>query len=321
MLSKLIQASCLALGLSLAASAVHAQAGQPVRVVVPFNPGGGSDLFGRLVAPALGKAMQETAIVENRAGAGGIIGAEAVVRSKPEQRMLLVSDSAIYTIVPALYPNLSFKREELVPVANLALFGNVLVVPAASPFKTLEDLLKAAREQPGKLSIGSSGAGGITHLSAEKLMEAAKIKLVHVPYKGSGPAISDLAGGHVDMIFTGLPSVMELLRSGRLRALAIATPERSPYAKEIPTVAESGVPGFVSMISQGLFAPPGTSAETVQKLNAAVVDFMQQPDTQETLRKMMVEPVKQSPAEYKQWLDAEAIEWAALIKRANVKVE
>ncbi|MEI2417492.1 tripartite tricarboxylate transporter substrate binding protein [Orrella sp. JC864] len=320
MFKALLRASCLALGLSVASAAVFAQAG-PVRLIVPYNPGGGSDLFGRLVSPGLGKALNETVIVENRAGAGGIIGTEAVVRSTPESKMLLVSDSAVYTIIPSLYPSLSYSRKDLVPVANLATFGNVLVVPAGSPFKTFQDLLDAARKSPGSLTIGSSGTGGITHLAAEKLMEQAKIKLVHVPYKGSGPAISDTVGGHLDMVFTGLPSVLELLKAGKLRALAIATPERSPYASDVPTISEAGVPGFAAMISQGLFAPAGTPPETVQKLNQAIQDFMREPDTQETLRKMMVEPVYQSAAQYQQWLDGEAQEWAALIKRANVKVE
>ncbi|WAI85586.1 MULTISPECIES: Bug family tripartite tricarboxylate transporter substrate binding protein [Achromobacter] len=317
----LLRATCVALGLSIAPAAALAQEGQPIQLIVPYNPGGGSDLFARLVAPGLGKALNQTVIVENRAGAGGIIGTEAVVRSTPPNKMLLVSDSAVYSIIPSLYTPLSYSRKDLIPVANLATFGNVLVVPANSRFKTFQDLLETARKSPGKLSIGSSGTGGITHLAAERLMEQAKIKLVHVPYKGSGPAITDTAGGHIDMVFTGLPSVLELLRSGKLRALAIATDKRSPYAPEIPTISESGVPGFSALISQGLFAPVNTPPETVQKLNQAVQDFMNQPDTKETLRKMMVEPVYQSSAEYKTWLDKESSEWAALIKRADIKVQ
>ncbi|MFC4278094.1 Bug family tripartite tricarboxylate transporter substrate binding protein [Achromobacter aloeverae] len=326
--ARLLRAPCLALGLgtltALAALAVptaQAQVGNPLRIVVPFNPGGGSDLFARLVAPGLGKALNENAIVENRAGAGGIIGTETVIRSRPEDRMLLVADSAVYTIVPALYPNLQYKRADLVPVANLAMFGNVLVVGANSRFKTFQDVLAAARKAPGTLTIGSAGTGSITHLTAEKLMEDAKIKLVHVPYKGSGPAITDTAGGHLDMVFTGLPSVLELLHAGKLRALAIATPERSPDAPDVPTISESGVPGFTSMISQGLFAPPNTPPKTVAAMNAAVVAFMRQPDTQATLRKMMVAPVDQSADAYKQWLDKESTDWAALIKAAKVHVE
>ena len=320
MLKIRIRTACLALGLSLAVlPSTHASA--PVRIVVPYNPGGGSDLFGRLFAPGLGKALKETVIVENRSGAGGIIGTETVARSTPDQKMLLVSDSAVYTIVPSLYQSLNYGVKDLTPVANLATFGNVLVVPTNSRFKTFSEVLDAARKSPGSLTIGSSGTGGITHLAAEKLMKEAGIKLMHVPYKGSGPAITDTVGGHLDMVFTGLPSVLELLRSGKLRALAIATPQRSPYAPDIPTISESGVPGFTAMISQGLFAPANATPQTIKQLNQAVQDFMRQPTTQETLRKMMVEPVYQSADEYKQWLDKEAGDWSALIKQSNVKVE
>jgi len=318
MLKTLLRSACVAFGLSIAAIG---QAAPPAQLIVPYNPGGGSDLFGRLVAPSLGKALGQTMIVENRAGAGGIIGTEDVVKSTPQQTMLLVSDSAVYTIIPSLYPSLHYSRKDLIPVANLATFGNVLVVPANSPFKTFQDMLAAARKSPGTLTIGSNGVGGITHLAAEKLMEQAKIKLVHVPYKGSGPAISDTVGGHINMVFTGLPSVLTLLKAGKLRALAIATPKRSPYAPEIPTVSESGVPGFSAMISQGLFAPASMPPDTVRKLNQAVQAFMRQPATQKTMSKLMVEPVYQSAADYKQWLDGQAAEWGALIKRAHVKVE
>lgn len=321
MFKALLCATSIVVGLSVAPTTAIGQSGQPVQLIVPYNPGGGSDLFGRMVAPSLGQALKQTVIVENRAGAGGIIGTEAVVKSTPPNSMLLVSDSAVYSIIPSLYPTLPYARKDLIPVANLATFGNVLVVPANSRFKTFQDVLETAHKTPSTITIGSSGTGGITHLAAEKLMEQAKIKLVHVPYKGSGPAISDTVGGHIDMVFTGLPSVLELLKAGKLRALAIATPSRSPYAPDIPTVSESGVPGFSALISQGLFAPANTPVETVKTLNQAVQDFMREPATMETLRKMMVEPVYQSADEYKQWLDSESNEWAALIKRANIKVE
>ena len=320
MFRKVLGTGCLVLGLGMGLAPAYSQ-NNPMRIVVPFNPGGGSDLFARLISPGLGKSLNETVIVENRAGAGGIIGTDAVAKSTPEQKMLLVSDSAAYTIIPSLYPNLPYKRSDLIPVANIAKFGNVLVVPANSRFKTFADMLAEARRSPGTITIGSAGTGSITHLSAEKLMAAAQIKLLHVPYKGSGPAIADTAGGHLDMVFTGLPSVLELLKSGRLRALAIATPERVLDAPEIPTISESGVKGFVSMISQGLFAPAGTPAQSVTKLNEAVVALLKLADIQDSLKKMTVQAVYETPSQYKAWLDKEAADWAALIKSANVRVE
>ena len=316
-----IRAAVAVVALVLPMSAAQAQAAAPMRLIVPFNPGGGSDLFGRLISQGLGEAMKETVIVENRAGAGGIIGTDAVAKSIPDQKLFLVADSALYTIMPALQPKLSYKREDLAPVANLAAFGNVLVVGANSPYKTFQDILAAARAKPGTLTIGSSGTGGITHLTAEKLMAAADIKLLHVPYKGSGPATTDAAGGHVDMVFTGLPSVLELLRAGKLRALALAMAQRVSDAPDIPTISESGVPGFESMISQGLFAPAGTPAETVKRMNKAVTDLMRTPTMQESLRKMTVQPVYDTAEEYKAWLDKEAATWSALIKQANVKID
>ena len=319
MLRKLLRVA--ALGLVLAGAATSAYGAAPLQVVVPFDPGGGSDLFARLVAPGMGKALNESVIVENRAGAGGIIGADLVAKSKPVSNMVLVSDSSIYTIAPSLYKALPFKPRALVPVANLGMFGNVLVVAGNSPYKSLGDMLAAARANPGKLTIASSGNGSITHLTAEKLMEAAHIKLIHVPYKGTGPAITDTVGGHVDMVFTGLPAVAALLGSGQLRALAIATPGRSSFAPEIPTFNEAGVPGFTSMISQGLFAPANTPADRIKAINAAVVGYLNDPGMKATLQKQLVEPVSQSAQEYKQWLDKEAETWGALIKKENITVD
>lgn len=317
MLRKLLRTA--ALGLAAAGIATSA-CGAPLQVVVPFDPGGGSDLFARLVAPGISKALNESVIVENRSGAGGIIGADLVAKSRPANNMVLVSDSSIYTIAPSLYKSLPFKRKDLVPVANLGMFGNLLVVAGNSPYKTLGDMLAAARAHPGKLTIASSGNGSITHLTAEKLMEAAHIKLIHVPYKGTGPAITDTMGGHVDMVFTGLPAVAGLLSSGQLRALAIATPERSAFAPDIPTFNEAGVPGFTSLISQGLFAPATTPVDRIKAINAAVVNYLNSPSMKDTLRKQMVEPVSQSPEEYKQWLDKQAQTWGVLIKKENITV-
>lgn len=317
MLRTLLRAATL--GLILAGASASAYSA-PLQVIVPFDPGGGSDLFARLVAPGMGKTLNESVIVENRSGAGGVIGADLVVKSKPANNMVLVSDSSIYTIAPSLYKTLPFKRNDLVPVANLGIFGNVLVVAGNSPYKTLGDMLAAARANPGKLTIASSGNGSITHLTAEKLMEAAHIKLIHVPYKGTGPAITDTVGGHVDKVFTGLPAVSALLGSGQLRALAIATPNRSSFSPDIPTFNEAGVSGFTSMISQGLFAPTNTPADKIKAINSAVVGYLNDPGMKDTLKKQRVEPVSQSPQEYRQWLEKEAETWGALIRKENITV-
>ena len=298
-----------------------AQTAQPVRIIVPFPPGGGSDLFARLVAPGLSELLKQTVIVENKPGAGGSIGADMVAKSPPDGRTLLVSDSAAYSISPSLYPKLPYAAKDLMPVVDVARFANVLLVPANSPYSTFDELLKAARKNPGKLSIASAGNGSSPHLTAEKFQREAGLSLIHVAYKGSGPAISDTIGGQVDMVFSGLPSVTELLKSGRLRAIAIASAQRSPFAAEVPTMSEAGVPGFESLISQGLFAPAGTPAATVGRLNAAINQVMNSKELATRLQQLRVEPSSLSAAEYENWLVGQSQSWSKLIKEAGVVVD
>jgi len=306
---------------SLLGLAALAQNTPPIRIVVPFNPGGGSDLFARLIAPGLSQSLKRPVIVENRAGAGGIIGADYVAKSAPDGNTLLLSDSAAYTISPALYPALPYAAKDLAPVAEAGRFANVLLVPAASPYRTLQEVLAAARKEPGKLTIASSGNGASPHLTAEKLQRDAGIRLVHVPYKGSGPALADLLAGHVDMIFSGLPAVSEYVKAGKLRAVAIASLQRSSFAPEVPTFAESGVPGFESLISQGLFAPAAVPPALVAQVNAAVIEVLNGKDMAPRLLQLKVEPHQDSAAQYKAWLDQQAQTWTRLIREAAIKVE
>lgn len=310
-----------AFGALLISAGVMAQSTNPIRLIVPFSPGGGSDIFARLVAPGLADILKQAVIVENKPGAGGAIGADLVAKSPPDGRTLLVSDSAAYSISPSLYPNLPYAAKDLVPVADVARFGNVLLVSGSSPYQTLEDILNAARRQPGKLSIASAGNGTSPHLTAEKLQRDAGIKLTHVPYKGSGPAIADTVGGQVDMVFSGLPSVTEFLKSGRLRAIGIASAQRSPFAPNVPTLSEAGVPGFESVISQGLFAPAGTPEATLVRINAAINQVMNGKELAPRLQQLSVVPRVYSSAEYKSWLDGQAGAWAKLIKDASIKIE
>lgn len=310
-----------AFGALLISAGVMAQSTNPIRLIVPFSPGGGSDIFARLVAPGLADILKQTVIVENKPGAGGVIGADLVAKSTPDGRTLLVSDSAAYSISPSLYPNLPYAAKDLVPVADVARFANVLLVSGSSPYQTLDDVLNAARKQPGKLSIASAGNGTSPHLTAEKFQRDAGIKLIHVPYKGSGPAIADTIGGQVDMVFSGLPSVTEFLKSGRLRAIAIASAQRSPFAPDVPTLAEAGIAGFESLISQGLFAPAGTPEATVDRINAAINQVMNGKELAPRLQQLRVEPQGYSSAEYKAWLGGQAAAWAKLIKDASIKIE
>ena len=300
-------ASKLGFAMLLFASAVaaSAQSGRPlVRLVVPFNPGGGSDLFARVIAPGLSEALNQTVIVDNRAGAGGVIGADHVAKSAPDGRTFLVSDSAAYTVSPSLYPALPYAAKDLIPVVDLARFANVLIVPANSRFNSLGDVLKAARDDPGKLTIASAGHGSSPHLTAEKFQAEAKIKLIHVPYKGSGPALADIISGHVDMVFSGLPSISEYLKSGTVKALATASLERSPFAPEVPTMSEAGLPD-----------------EIVVKLNTTVNQIMGAKEMAVRAQQLKIEPRAYSSAEYKAWLTDQTVAWAKLIKDVGIKLE
>ena len=280
-----------------------------------------SDLFARLVAPGLSESLKQSVIVENKPGAGGSIGADLVAKSPPDGRTLLVSDSAAWSVSPSLYPNLPYQAKDLLPVADVARFANVLLVSGQSPYRSLADVLEAARREPGKLTIASAGNGSSPHLTAEKFQREAGIRLTHVAYKGSGPAITDTIGGQVDMVFSGLPSVTEYLNSGRLRAIAIASAKRSPFVPDVPTLAESGVPGFESLISQGLFAPAGTPESMVVRLNAAIGQVMTSKEMAPRLQQLRVEAQAQSSAEYQDWLRGQAVTWSRLIKEASIRVE
>ena len=305
----------------LCAFSVHAQNNSSIRLIVPFNPGGGSDLFARIIAPGLSEALKQTVIVENRAGAGGIIGADYVAKSTPDGQTLLVSDSAAYSISPSLYPALPYAAKDLIPITEVARFANVLVVVGDSALNTIGDVIRIARQDPNKLTIASAGNGSSPHLTAEKFQRDANMKLTHVPYKGSGPAIADTLGRQVDMVFTGLPSVIEYLKSGRLKAIGIASLERSPYATDVPTMSEAGVAGFQSFISQGLFAPKGTPAEVILKLNQATNNFMNSKGLAERLQQLKVVPSAFTTAQYGAWLEEQTAIWGKLIKDASIKLE
>lgn len=310
-----------ALLLAFCSLSVMGQTPPTVRLIVPFPPGGGSDLFARLIAPGLDESLQKSVIVENRAGAGGVMGANFVAKSLPDGNTFLLADSSVYAVSPSLYRALPYAAKDLVPVVDVGRFANMLVVPGDSPFNKLEDVIKAAQSQPGKLTIGSAGLGSSPHLTAEKFQQESGIKLVHVPYKGSGPAISAAMAAQVDMVFTGLPSVVQYLKAGKLKAIAIASIERSPFAPDVPTMNESGVPGFESLISQGIFAPQGTSTEVIAKVNRAVNDYMNGPKMAQRLQDMTVTPTRFTAQQYLDWLTQQSVAWSELIRKANVQVE
>ncbi|MEI6723624.1 MAG: tripartite tricarboxylate transporter substrate binding protein [Betaproteobacteria bacterium] len=292
-----------------------------LRIVVPFGPGGGSDIFARLIGPKLSESLRQPVVVENRPGAGGTLGADLVAKAPPDGNTLLLSDSGAYTISPSLYPNLPYAPKDLAPVINLALFGNVLVAPIRLQAGNVVELVALDKASPGRLSIASSGNGTSPHLTAELFKMATGLKLVHVPYKGSGPAIADVTGGQVDLVFTGYASVASLIKGGKVKALAVTTPARIAELPGTPTVAESGYPGFESYISQGVFAPAGTPREVVSRLNREIASALRHPEVAERMRQLSLEPHDNTPEQFGAWLSRQSELWARVIREAKVKVD
>jgi len=289
-----------------------------LKIVVPFGPGGGSDFLARLIAPKLGEALKETVVIDNRPGAGGTVGADFVAKSAPDGQTLLLSDSGAYSISPALYPKLSYTTKDLAPVINLAIFGNVLVANSKLPANNMVELLALEKSQPGKLSYGSSGNGASPHLTAELFKTATGIRMTHVPYKGSGPAINDLVSGHIDVMFTGYATVSGLIKSGRLKPLAVTSQNRLASLPDTATVAEAGFSGFSSYISQGVFAPAATPKDRVQRLNREIAAVLRHPEVIEKMRQSSLQPHDNTPEQFSNWLQVQSQQWAKIIREGSI---
>lgn len=302
----------------LAAPLAQAQ-DRTLRIVVPFGPGGGSDNFARILQPRLAELLKATIVIDNRPGAGGTIGAAYVAKATPDGSTVLLSDASVVTISPALLGKLPYAATDLVPVINLAQFPHVLVSAPGFAANTPSELLALDKARPGKVSIASSGNGTSPHLTAELLNQITGAKTVHVPYKGSGPAINDTVGGQVDTVFTGYATVAGLIRSGKLKAIAVTSPRRIAELPQVPTVAEAGYPGFESWIAQAVFAPPGTPPDVVRRLNQAIATALRQPEVREQLRQQGLEPVDNTPEEFAAWVRKQTTQWAKVIRDGNIK--
>ena len=290
-----------------------------LRIVVPFGPGGGSDNFARILQPKLAELLKQSVVIDNRPGAGGTIGAAYVAKAAPDGQTVLLSDAGVATISPALFGKLPYAASDLVPVINLAQFPHVLVSAPGFVAQNLPELLALDKTRPGKLSVASSGNGTSPHLTVELLNQMAGTQFVHVPFKGSGPAINDTVGGQVDMVFTGYATVASLIKAGKLKVLAVTSPRRMPELPQVATVAESGVPGFESWIAQAVFAPQGTPAETVRKLNQAIGAVLRLPEVKEGLRLQGLEHVDNTPEEFSAWVKKQSAQWTKVIREGNIK--
>lgn len=293
-----------------------------VRIVVPFAPGGGNDVFARHLAASMAEMLKQQVIVENRAGAGGTLGSDIVAKAKPDGYTLLLGHTGTLAINPALYPNMPYDaKSAFVAVGPLASAPLVLVVPSASRFRLVSDLIEAARAEPGKLTYASSGSGTGGHLAAKLLEQGAGISLLHVPYRGTAPALNDVMGGQVDMMFSVIPPAMAHVESGRLRAVAVTGGRRNQRMPEMPTVSEAGIPGYESTLAYGLVAPKGTPPQVLKRLGDAMAASVDSPKLREAFRQEGAEPMTGSPQEFEALIQAESERYGALIKAAGIKVE
>jgi len=314
-------ASATALALSVTIAA-HAQAWpvKPVRIIVPLAPGGATDVIARLIGGRLSEVWGQTAVVENRPGGSTMIGAEAVARSTPDGYTLLMATSA-FPVNFSLQAKVPYQLSDFAPVSNIAESPNVLAIHASVPARNVKELIAVLRTRPGQINYGSGGVGGSTHLAAELFKLLAKVDMVHIPYKGGGPAVADLVGGQIALIFGNLPAVLPHAKSGKVRVLAIASAKRSPAIPDLPTMSEAGVPGFEASTWAGILAPGATPPAVIGKLHGDLMKVFAMPDTRERLVAAGSDPIGNSPKEFAAFLDAEIARWGRVVKAAGIRAE
>lgn len=302
-----------------------AQGAKPLKIVVPFAPGGGNDVFARQLAKSLGELRKQSVIVENKPGAGGNLGTEQVVRSAADGATLLLGHSGTVAINPALYKGLKYDpQKDLAPVAMFASSALVLVVPVSSPVKTVADLVALAKLQPGSLNYASSGSGTGGHLTGELFEQKSGVKIGHIPYKGTAPGLTDLVGGQVQMMFSVIPPALALVKSGRLRAVAVTGSQRAPSMPEVPTIAKSGVAGlsgFESTLTYGLLAPRNTPEALVKELSSQILKVAASAEFQSRLGVEGAVPLLGGPADYAGLIKTESAKWAEIVKLSGATVE
>jgi tripartite-type tricarboxylate transporter receptor subunit TctC len=319
-MKKMMKLSAAVLALTLA-GICQAQdyPSRAVRVVVPFAPGGSVDFFGRLVSQKLTERWGRQVLVENRAGAGGNLGAETVAKSAPDGYTLLIAGIP-HTIGVTLYqkPTYDFAKD-LQGVGNIGMLPSVIVTHPSLPVKTIKDLIALAAARPGQLTFGSGGNGSPNHLTLELVNFMAKVSMVHVPYKGGGQVVGDLVAGHIQLASNGIPAVLSLVQAGKLRAIAVTGSQRSAVMEKVPTVAESGLPGFDVTSWYGLFVPANTQAAIIAKVNKDLGDLLVSADIKERFAAMGAEPSVMRPDEFTNYVRNEILKWEKVIKAAGIK--
>ena len=295
---------------------------RPVRLVVPFPPSGGNDVFARIVAQKLSEAWKQQVLVENRPGAGGSLGTELVAKSTADGYTLLLGHTGTLAINPALYPTLGYETlRDLAPIGTLASAPLVLVVNPGTAIRSVGDIAAQAKAKPGVLDYASSGSGTGSHLSGELLQSLAGIKLTHVPYKGTAPAITDLLGGQVQIMFSVIPAALPQIKAGKLRAIAVTSAKRMPQLPDIPTVAESGVPGFESTLAYGILAPRGTPAAVLEEIHAQLARITATKEFRERVEFEGAVPLEGTSADFAELIRVQAAKWGKVIRTAGIRPE
>jgi len=313
----------IAMLLSVVASAfAQAYPSRPVRLVVPFAPGGSADLVARLIGQKLGESWGQQVVVENKGGGSGMIGNDFVAKSAPDGYTLTVGTMGPFSVNPTLFEKMPYDPvRDFAPITLTGIASHVLVANPSVPPRTVGELIALARAKPGQLTFGSSGTGNATHLTFELFKSTAGIDIVHVPYKGGGPAMADLVGGQVAFSFASMPSALPYVQAGRLRAIAVGGAHRSPLFPEVPTVAEAGLAGFVSEDWQGILAPAKTPAGVVAKLNADLVRVLHTPEMKAKLAGAGFDVKTSTPREFAHFIRSDTAKWAAILQRSGTKAQ
>ena len=295
---------------------------KPIVYVVPFAVGGNTDTLARVIGPKLSAALGQPVVIENKPGAGGNIGSDYVAKAKPDGYTILGGTISSHAINASVYPNMPYDPvKSFEPVILIGSSPLVLVAGAETPYKTLKDVIAAAKAKPGQLNFASPGTGTSPHLAGELLKTTAQIDMSHVPYKGSGPALTDLVGGTVPLMFDTMLVVGAQVKAGKLRPIAVASQKRIASLPNVPTFAEAGVPGFEVVSWQAIFAPAGTPKPIVQRLNKEIASILKQPDVQARLDDLGVDPAAGPPEQLAEFQKAEIAKWSKVVKAAGVKVE
>jgi tripartite-type tricarboxylate transporter receptor subunit TctC len=306
----------------LGAASAQAYPDKPIRMVVPFPAGGTTDILARATAQKLSESLGQQVIVDNKPGAGGNIGAQEVARSTPDGYTLVMGTVGTHAINPSLYKKMPYDHvKDFVPVSLVASVPNLLVVHPSVPVNSVKELIAHAKANPGKLNFASSGNGTSIHLSGELFKTMTGVQMTHVPYKGSAPAVTDLLGGQVQLMFDNMPSALPHAKAGKLKPLAVTSAKRFPGTPEIPTIAESGVPGYEASSWFGVLAPAGTPKEIVNKLSTEIAKALKTPEMKKKLEEQGAEAVGSTPEEFAAHIKAETAKWAKVVKESGATVD